>query len=296
MLDIMQRAPDWCAVIALVGGGQEIHRGEAGLEEWGRALNARRTPWDVYASPVVLSGGAAVAGHRLYSGEIKDHLTVHPCAALHLDVSVRAPRARRISEWVNSLLEHSAPMALKAEGSQEFPIVMTRDLGTAQEWLRTRSEGVQRCGLLASSGGLRLRANGIEVSTGFRHGYKYEDWFLTGIEDSRSSMWLEVAATEFECQGLELDWTGVCWGGDFVISPTSHDWVFRKFSGTKWQTIRNISNIQYVRNKYRVLLTRARHGMVIWIPEGSAVDPTREPGLFDATAEYLGGLGIPVLT
>jgi len=297
VLDIMERAPAWCTIIALVGGGQEIYRGEAGLEEWGRALNGRRTPWAVHASPAVLSGGDVVAGHRLFSGEIRGHLEVFPSDALHLDVSVRSPRARRVSEWVNSLLVGDCRRAvLEKFGGGEFPVVMTRQLEEARRWLRARSEGVQRCGLLASSGALRLRADGIEVSSAFRHGYSYEDWFLAGIEDPRSSMWLEVAATEFECQGLELDWTGVCWGGDFVISPKDRRWVCRNFRGAKWQAVRSALDVGYLRNKYRVLLTRARRGMVIWVPQGSSSDPTRERYLFDATAEYLMSLNVPMLS
>jgi len=293
VLEIMERAPNWCAVIALVGGGQEIHQGEAGLEEWGRALNRRVAAWEVCASPAVLTGDDAVAGHRLFPSEIRGHLRVTPCSALHLDVSVRTPRARRISEWVNSLLLGTpAPESLETYGGVEFPVVLTRDLEQAREWLRARSEEVQRCGLLASSGALRLRADGIEVSSGFRHGFSYEDWFLADIHDSRSSMSLEVAATEFECQGLELDWTGICWGGDFVISPTDRRWVCRKFRGAKWQAVRKASDIIFVRNKYRVLLTRARRGTVIWVPRGSSSDSTRAPGLFDATADYLNSLGV----
>lgn len=297
VLEIMERAPDWCAVIALVGGGQEIHRGEAGLEEWGRALNGRATAWEVYASPAVLTGDDSVAGQLLFPTGTRDHLNVVPCPALHLDVSVRTPRARRISEWVNSLVSGNlAPESVAAYGGDEFPVVVTRDLEHARQWLRARSEAVQRCGLLASSGALRLRADGIEVSSGFRQGFSYVDWFLASVDDSRSSVSLEVAATEFECQGLELDWTGICWGGDFVMSPTSRRWMCRKFRGAKWQVVRKASDIVFVRNKYRVLLTRARRGTVIWVPRGSPSDPTREPSLFDATADYLTGLGVEPLT
>ncbi len=297
VLEIMERAPNWCAIIALVGGGQEIHQGEAGLGEWGRALNRRATRWEVYASPGVLTGDDSVAGHRLFPAEIHAHLKVSPCPALHLDVSVRTPRARRISEWVNSLvLGTPASESLETYGGEEFPVVLTRDLEQARQWLRERSERVQRCGLLASSGALRLRADGIEVSSGFRHGFSYEDWFLAGIDDSRSSMSLEVAATEFECQGLELDWTGICWGGDFVFSGTNRWWLCRKFRGAKWQAVRKDADVVFVRNKYRVLLTRARRGTVIWVPRGTQSDPTREPGLFDATADYLKSLGVVPLT
>jgi hypothetical protein len=175
----------------------------------------------------------------------------------------------------------------------EFPIVTTRELSTARRWLRERTDGSQRCGLLASSGAIRLRAAGLEMSSGFRGAYPYEDWFLSGIEDIRSSLRLEVAATEFECQGLELDWTGVCWGGDFLWNATELAWTYRSFRGSKWQTVKRPQNRQYVANKYRVLLTRARRGMVIWVPRGDEGDVTQDPRGFDETAAFLKRMRIP---
>lgn len=297
VLDIMERAPEWCAVVALVGGGQEINRGEAGLEEWGRALNARNTPWRVVASPEVLSGGEAVAGHKLFEASKNHLLSLDPIAALHLKASVRSPRDRMLGVWVNDLLFPSefTNAAAHEPRSNEYPIVLTRQLDVAREWLRERSDGLQRAGLLASSGALRLRYHGIEVTSGFRKGYSYADWFLGSPDDSRSSSFLEVAATEFECQGLEVDWSGICWGGDAVISPNDRSWKCRKFRGTKWQNVRDPVQIRYTLNKYRVLLTRARKGMVIWVPKGDLNDPTRDPELFDATADYLVSCGIEPL-
>jgi hypothetical protein len=296
VLDIMERAPGWSVIIALVGGGQEINRGEAGLEEWGRALAARASTWKVLASPAAVMGGHAVSSHRLFASGVPQSLELVARPELHLEVSVRSPRARRISEWVDALLTGVDSKMLEVMGSDEFPIVLTRDLDTARDWLRVRSEGVQRCGLLASSGALRLRPHGIEVSTGFRHGFPYEQWFLADARDPRSSMSLEVAATEFECQGLELDWTCICWGGDMVISSKQAAWVFRRFLGKSWRRVRGASQVQYMRNKYRVLLTRARRGMVIWVPEGDPSDSTREPDLLDLTAGYLAERGVPMLT
>jgi hypothetical protein len=280
-------------VIALVGGGQEIHRGEAGLSEWGRALNARPVKWDIAASPAVLTGSDSVAGHILFDEARKPHLRIQENPTLHLDVSVRSPRARRIAEWVNSLLSGQIPPVDAVHAvSSEFPVVMTRDIEAARRWLRTISEGQESTGILASSGAMRLRAHGIEVSSGFRRGFPYEEWFLADRADTRSSNFLEVAATEFECQGLELDWSCVCWGNDFVYSRTTNVWVPRKFRGTKWQIIRRESDLQYTKNKYRVLLTRARRGMVIWIPEGSQSDSTRDAALLDATLAHLRDCGL----
>ena len=170
--------------------------------------------------------------------------------------------------------------------SDDFPIVHTRDLNAARQWLRERTDPKERCGLLASSGALRLRAHGIEVSSGFRKAFSYNDWFLSGAEDVRSSGRLEVAATEFDCQGLELDWSGVCWGGDFLMGPQGQ-WRCRSFRGSKWTDVREESSRRYLANKYRVLLTRARKGMVIWVPRGDAIDSTRDPVLLDATARFL---------
>jgi hypothetical protein len=296
VLEIMERAPDWCTVIALVGGGQEIHQGEAGLAEWGRALNGRTCPWRVIASADALQGGDSVAGDRLFEEPPGPNLTIVESDHLHLQVSVRSPRARRIGDWVNAFVTQRPPQGNPCDSlSEEFPVVFTRDLDAARDWLRSRADGEQRCGLVASSGALRLRAHGIEVSSGFRKGYSYVDWFLAGSKDSRSSTMLEVAATEFECQGLELDWAGVCWGGDFVVSPETGLWSFFKFRGMKWQQVKQATAKRYIANKYRVLLTRARLGMVVWVPKGDPNDPTRDPQQFDATATFLQSRGIPLL-
>ncbi len=295
VLDIMERAPKWAAIIALVGGGQEIHFGEGGLEEWGRALNARTVPWKVLASPEVISGGEAVAGHQLIVGDINPLLSLVPIDSLHLATNVRAPRARLLGTWVNSLLFPQDRTDAEASIGDEYPIALTRDLDVARQWLRSHSDGAQRAGLLASSGALRLRHHGIEVSSGFRQGYAFEDWFLAPLDDVRASNWLEVAATEFECQGLELDWTGVCWSGDVVVKPGSASWLCRRFRGNKWMHVRKEDDIRYALNKYRVLLTRARKGMVIWVPRGDRNDPSREPDLLDATADFLQVRGVAMI-
>jgi hypothetical protein len=286
VLGIMERS-EWCTVVALVGEGQEIYKGEAGLAEWGRALNARRKAWHVMASPEVLFERG-----RLFGDPPAQHLTLVPTDKLHLAVSTRSPRARWIGQWVDDLL-HNRSSAAVPPPTGDFPVAFARDLSTARNWLREHAGGDRRGGLLASSGALRLRAEGIEVSSGFRKGYSYEDWFLASSDDTRSSGQLEVAATEFECQGLELDWACVCWGGDYIIDPTTSHWKCRKFRGTTWQNVRNDEERRYLVNKYRVLLTRARYGIVIWIPRGDARDSTREPELFDATAKYFEVLGVP---
>jgi hypothetical protein len=172
---------------------------------------------------------------------------------------------------------------------------LTRDLTAAREWLHAHSDRVRHscsCGLLASSGALRLRAHGIEVSSGFRRGYPYEEWFLSSPDDIRSSSSLEVAATEFECQGLEVDWAGVCWGDDMAFDSETKDWDTRRFLGTRWVSVVRPAARRYILNRYRVLLTRARRGFVVWVPPGAAGDPTRNARRLDATAEFLIQCGI----
>ena len=300
ILEIMERTTGWSTVVALIGGGQEIYRGEAGLEEWGHALNSREAPWRVMIAPHLINeSDPSLAGHRLFVNRPPARLTVVPESSLHLSVNVRSHRARFIGNWVNSLL--NGMQCTDRPGAGDFPVVMTRDLRAARQWLNERMEAdpsgrvLQRTGLLASSGALRLRPLGIEVSSGFRRGYEYADWFLNGLGDTRSSTALEVAATEFECQGLELDWTCVCWGGDMVINQDTREWEFRKFTGSAWQQVRSPGNQVYLRNKYRVLLTRARRGMVIWVPPGELEDCSRDPRSLDATAAYLHAAGIPPL-
>ena len=176
--------------------------------------------------------------------------------------------------------------------SPDFPILLTRSLKELRSTLQDFTRGSRRCGLVASSGALRLRAHGIEVSSGFCRGYGYAHWFLSPREDYRSSYQLEVAATEFECQGLELDWVGVCWGDDLTQSASGNSWEFRSLHSRKWTQIKKERNRNYLLNRYRVLLTRAREGVVIWVPEGDSTDPTRDPARLDATADYLLRCGV----
>jgi hypothetical protein len=298
LLDVMERLPDWAVVIALVGGGQEIYLGEAGLEEWGRALNDRLDRWHVIASPEVLGGGESVAGHRLFDGHVPPALQFQEEPLAHLTVGVRSHRAQRWAEWVNEFLAMRLASARPlVPDPNEFPCVVTRDLDRARTWLQTMraDEPEHRTGLVATSEDQRLRAYGIESSSAFRINYPFDKWFLTPSSDVRSSFTLEVAASEFECQGLELDWVGVCWGGDLTPGEDSLDWDYRKFRGAGWQAVRKDTERAYVRNRYRVLLTRARRGMVIWVPIGSDEDPTRAPERYDRVHAALLTAGLPTL-
>lgn len=287
ILKVMERWDGWCVLIALIGGGQEIHDGEAGLKEWGDAILRSNTEWRIWAPSQALQGDHSLADQKLFEEIAGIHGRVSEDSALHLSVSKRSYRAQALAEWVNHVVngEHGPAKAIFNEIS-EFPIFLVRDLTNARNILREHHVDDQRYGLLASSGALRLRADGIETSSGFRGGYDYENWFLNDAKDVRSSYQLEVAATEFECQGLELDWAVLCWGGDFTFDADNGEWCFRNLKGSKWQKVNKPEKIQFLRNKYRVLLTRARQGLVIWIPRGNDADPTNSPTVFDATAEY----------
>ena len=298
MLSIMDRHQDWAVLVALVGGGQEIHNGEAGLAEWGRTLRDKFSHWLVVASSKALTGDTSVAGHRLFADGSDGTLSVQSEPALHLDVCLRSFRAQRVSEWVEAVLSGDAMKAASIMADiREFPIVMTRSLGTARAWLQEHTRGLRRCGLVASSGAIRLRPHGLELSSGFRQGNRdiYVHWFLDHPPDVRSSNQLEVAASEFECQGLELDWVGLCWGGDFTFDHPTGGWSFRCFSGSRWGQVGKEIDRRYLLNSYRVLLTRARQGLVIWVPPGDSTDLTRPSGWFDATADYLVCCGLPVV-
>jgi len=298
VLGIMDRHSDWAVLVALVGGGQEINVGEAGLSEWGRTIRDHFSHWHIAVTPSALAGDASVAGHRLFSDGASGATVVHEEAALHLDVNLRAFRVRQLTEWVNAVLAgNSAQAKALVSDLAEFPLVMTRDLPVARAWLHERTRGLRRCGLVASSGAIRLRADGLELSSGFRLGNRglFVHWFLNQPPDVRSSNQLEIAASEFECQGLELDWVGVCWGGDLSIDATNSAWAFHHFVGTKWQDVPSPIDRAYSLNTYRVLLTRAREGAIVWVPRDDTRDKTRAPLSFDSTAEFLRNCGLEEL-
>ena len=297
LLKIMERHQDWAVVVALVGGGQEINDGEAGLEEWGKALSGTSKDWLIYASPEVLEGGASTAGHRLFADECLGR-TVRTTPSLHLRTSHRSLRAEQLATWVNRVIDGDADGAAAMRITERFPVFLSRDLGCTRTFLTQQSVGENRCGLVGSSGAARLRAEGLEPSSSFHAEYPWEHWYLAEETDVRSSIRCEVFATEFEIQGLELDWIGLCWGGDFIWDG-GYGWQLRNLrhgTESRWREIKAPEKRIYRRNAYRVLLTRARKGMVIFVPEGHADDPTRRPEEFEATARYLIQCGITPLT
>jgi hypothetical protein len=293
LLGIMERHPDWAAVIALVGGGQEINDGEAGLEEWGRALAKSNFNWMIYASPEVLEGGQSTAGHRLFAENIPQ-LPVHTDTTLHLRTSNRSIRAEKLATWVNLLLEGDSQGADGLGITEKFPIFLSRSLRETRLKLKQQGIGPTRYGLVGSSGAARLRAEGLEPNSSFHADYPWEHWYLAEKTDLRSSYQCEVFATEFEIQGLELDWIGLCWGGDLVWSE-SRGWQLRALRPgptNRWNTIKSPERRTFRRNAYRVLLTRARQGMIIFVPKGDVTDSTTDPDEFNSTAEFLLKCGV----
>jgi len=288
LISVMDRHSDWCAIVCLIGEGQEINTGEAGIHEWIAALHTRFREWEVFVSPRITErefGSTDESAALLKSG--RAHIDEH----LHLAVSIRSFRAESLSNFVSQVIDADSAEARLSYDSirDDYPIVLTRSLDAAKKWLRTRARGSERTGLVASSGALRLRPAGIHVKSAVDPA----NWFLNPRTDVRSSYYLEEVASEFDVQGLELDYVGVCWDGDLY-----HDgkmWSLQSFKGTKWQAVNDTSRRLYLKNAYRVLLTRARQGMVIFVPFGDNTDHTRPARFYDGTFEFLRECGLPAL-
>ena len=276
---------DWAVVVCLVGGGQEINTGEAGIGEWLRAINARFPDWNVFISD-------QLTGKEYAEGELEDLLQandhVERSTNLHLAVSMRSFRAEQLSNFVHHLLEGNVTQAqsILATLKDKYPIVITRDLNAAKNWLRKQKRGTERYGMVVSSQAQRLRPLAIDV----RCKPDTVHWFLDDITDIRSSLFLEDAASEFDVQGLELDWTCLVWDGD--LRRKNDTWQNFSFTGNKWLNIRSEERKAYQINAYRVLLTRARQGMVICVPEGNPEDATRQPEFYNGTYEYFKQIGL----
>jgi hypothetical protein len=244
----------------------------------------------VYISPQLVYGDDTTAGAKLFN-QRPEEIEIFENPDLHLAVSQRSFRATHLNAWVNAVLDNK-PEAALAEANKisvRYPLYITRDLVRAKDWLRSKMQGTKRCGLVASSGALRLKSLGINVKEQIDEAI----WFLNDERDVRSSYYLEIAATEFAVQGLELDWTCICWDAD--LRRIEKEWDFKSFSGTKWQLVNKVSDRQYLLNKYRVLLSRAREGLIIWVPNGDSNDHTRLPEYYDPLFDYLKGCGLSEL-
>ena len=286
LLDIMARHADWAAMVCLIGNGQEIHTGEGGLAEWGEAL-AARPHWRVLAAP-----------QALRDPEPRQRLPALPSlrtdAALHLDIAMRSIRNPAAAAWADAVVRGEAEAARAIAGLGPLPFLLVRDLPALHAALRAEARGERRVGLIGSSGAKRLRAEGMGVELPHMDANAVARWFLDRWpEDVRASDALETMATEFACQGLELDVAGLCWGGDLIRLGAT--WQVRDFRGTDWQVARDADRRANRLNTYRVLLTRARYRTIIWVPRGSEADRTRNPAEMDAIAAFLRDCGIPSL-
>lgn len=285
LISYLDRHVDWAVVICLVGGGQEINRGEAGISAWLDAVGKSFKDWNVYVSPE-LTDSEYAAGHALEM--LKGRAKVEYDDGLHLSVSMRSFRAEKVSSFVKAVLDRDSDVArnLAATFDHRYPIVLTRDLSVAKRWLREQARGSERIGLVASSSAQRLKPHAVDVRVEINPVH----WFLNDPTDVRSSYYLEDPATEFQVQGLELDWVCMSWDADLRI--VNGEWNYHAFVGTKWTNVKKPDKQQYLINAYRVLLTRARQGMVIFVPLGDTADCTRLPAFYDSTFNYLKQVGI----
>lgn len=296
----LDQREDWATIVCLVGGGQEINTGEAGISEWIKALNEQFSHWKVYISPKLTEAEYA---EGKVNELLADNENVTFAEDLHLGVSLRSYRAEKLSAFVHALLTFDeAAKDIYAEIREKYPIVLTRDMEKAKKWLHEKVRGTERTGVLVTKEAARYKPLGIHIlPTGDENAVH---WFLEDKADTRSSNYLEDAATEIQVQGLELDYACLLWDADMRYEGGK--WHFYKFNGqTKWveQTGDSESKqeaIKYMLNAYRVLLTRARAGMVICIPAGNSnksvsgfwEDSTRLPEFYDGTYQYLKGLGL----
>ena len=289
LIGAMERHADWAVVVCLVGGGQEINTGEAGISAWLDGVRTLFPGWDVFISPHLTDSEYAASGalERLTGSRVgAARATFEP--ALHLATSMRSFRAEHLSRFVKALLDGEAELGreLFAEFRDHYPIVLTRSMRAARRWIRRQRRGTERAGLVASSSAQRLKPHAIDI----RVNIDPVHWFLSPPRDTRSSLYLEDAATEFQVQGLELDWTIVTWDAD--LRWRGSDWSFHSFRGAKWTDVKKPERRQYLKNAYRVLLTRARQGMVIFVPPGAKRDRTRNPEFYKGVYNYLAGISL----
>ena len=290
LISCLHRHSDWAVVVCLVGGGQEINTGEAGISGWIDALIDKFPDWHVYVSSR-LTDDEYAAGRALVSLK-EGKRAVHVKDELHLSTSMRSFRAENVSLLVKKVLDLETDQAQKIFNKsviKKYPMMLTRNLDTAKDWLRSQARGSERYGIVVSSRAERLRPHAIHVKAPM----KPVNWFLDAKDDVRSSYYLEDVATEFHVQGLEVDWACLTWDADFRYGENG--WEHWEFRGSRWNHVHNQQNQLYQKNAYRVLLTRARQGMVIFVPKGDSADPTRDKSYYDPTFNYLRSIGFGVL-
>ncbi|WP_024467531.1 DUF2075 domain-containing protein [Treponema pedis] len=289
LIGVMNRHKGWAVIICLIGGGQEINTGEAGIQEWLRAISKSYSNWDVYVSNK-LTDSEYTQGNDILCNITSNKLYINN--DLHLSVSIRSFRSEKVAAFVKSMLDNDYAMSQKHYEtiSKTYPFVMSRNINAAKRWIKKQARGTERYGIVASSGAVRLKSIGYNVRASINPVY----WFLNPKDDVRSSFYLEDVATEFDVQGLELDWVCLIWDAD--LRYMAGDWELKYFKGSSWQEVNSTEARQYLKNAYRVLLTRARQGIIIVIPEGDDEDYTRLSSFYDGTYEYFKKIGIQEIT
>lgn len=292
LYSIMDRHEGWAVMICLVGLGQDIYDGEVGINEWFRCGVEDYNEWEMFYSAEIFN---QTEDKDVDKEMIQNCDRCHEMEELHLKTSIRSFRADKQSKFVDAILDNSPIEAAKlyAEISIKYPVFITRDYAKAKEWIKGQVRGSQRCGVLACSSAQRLKPEGIYVPTEI----DVKNWFLAPSDDLRSSNMMEIVASEFKVQGLEIDWAVVCWDADLRRKVSGNGWDYYSFRGTKWTKRNQIAQQRYLINSYRVLLTRARQGMVIFVPQGvdAEEDETRNSVFYDQIYSYLISCGIKEL-
>ncbi len=288
LISIMDKHKDWAVIVCLIGGGQEIYEGEAGLVEWFDALKNNYSDWKVYVSDIIKSEEYTENQNLEKILEGVDYQTY---SDLHLKTSLRSFKSENVSDLIQFILDGKIDAAKETFLQlNEFPIMITRDYAKAKQWLRQRARGNEKYGIVASSKAKRLRPFGIVLRSGFKSDVDPPKWFLRFTDDVRSSSSMEIVASEFDVQGLELDYVCVAWDANFRYDDNL--WSYHNFSGNTWKKMKNEQDIKYLKNAYRVLLTRARKGMIIFIPEGDIRDKSRKSEYYDGVYNYFIEIGM----
>lgn len=284
---IMDRHQDWAVMICLVGLGQDIYDGEVGINEWFRCGIEEYHNWELFYSDEIFS---QTEDKNIDKDLILSCSRCHEAKELHLKTSIRSFRADKQCQFVDAILDNDPITARELYDyiSKKYPVYITRNYALAKKWVRNQVRGSQRSGVLACSSAQRLKPEGIYVPSDI----DVKNWFLAPSDDLRSSNMLEVVASEFKVQGLEIDWAIVCWDAD--LRRKENQWDHYSFRGTKWNKRNKLEQKRYLVNSYRVLLTRARQGMVIFVPHGvdAEEDPTRSNIYYDGIFNYLKSCGI----
>lgn len=282
LISCMDRHKDWAVYICLIGNGQDINHGESGTIEWIRSIK-HFSNWKTFA-PIDINADIEISKETT-------GMNIQYLSGLHLSTDLRSFRAENLAKFVDDLLNFKTDSAINILSLlNRYPIRLTRDIGLAKRWIKKNARPDERYGILASSKGQRLKPDALTLLPPNSSESEVTHWFLGDTKDVKSSYYMEEVATEFQVQGLELDWAIVAWDADMQYDELN--WKQFSFRGSKWTNIKSEKNRKYQINAYRVLLTRARRGMVIYVPKGNQEDHTRKPKFYDGTYKYFKELGI----